>query len=72
MQLFEAAIGQEFDVLIDSTSRRRTWELSGRTEGNTVVNLPGPTSWLGRTVRVRISRAGANSLAGDAVPPVPA
>jgi tRNA-2-methylthio-N6-dimethylallyladenosine synthase len=68
-EIFEAAIGQECDVLVDSTSRRRDWELSGRTEGNTVVNLPGPAEWLGRTVRVRITRAGANSLAGDALSP---
>ena len=28
-------------VLVDSRSRRRDWELSGRTSGNTVVNLRG-------------------------------
>ncbi len=27
-------------VLVDATSRRREWELSGRTSGNTVVNFP--------------------------------
>ena len=67
LELFQQAIGREFDVLVESTSRRREWELSGRTEGNTVVNFPGPKAWLGRTVRVRISRAGANSLAGEPV-----
>jgi tRNA-2-methylthio-N6-dimethylallyladenosine synthase len=67
IDLHQRAIGQEFDVLVDSTSRRRQWELSGRTEGNTVVNFPGPAAWLGRTVRVRIARAGANSLAGEPV-----
>ena len=61
------AIGTEVDVLVDSFSRRRAWELAGRTWGNTVVNFPGPTAWLGRTVRVRISRAGAYSLAGEAI-----
>ena len=30
-------------------SRRRDWELSGRTSGNTVVNFPGQAEWLGRT-----------------------
>ena len=29
------------DVLVDSRSRRRDWELSGRTSGNTVVNFAG-------------------------------
>ena len=40
-ELFEAAIGRVEPVLVDATSRRREWELSGRTSGNTVVNFPG-------------------------------
>ncbi len=67
IDLHQQAVGQELDVLVDSTSRRRQWEVAGRTEGNTVVNFPGPTAWLGRTVKVRIARAGANSLAGEPV-----
>jgi tRNA A37 methylthiotransferase MiaB len=54
-------------VLVDSRSRRRAWELSGRTSGNTVVNLSGDPSWIGRTIPVRISGANPNSLRGDAV-----
>ena len=49
LELHAAAVGSEFDVLVDSVSRRRDWELSGRTFGNTVVNFPGPREWLGRT-----------------------
>jgi tRNA-2-methylthio-N6-dimethylallyladenosine synthase len=63
-----AAVGSVYEVLVDSTSRRRDWEVSGRTTGNTVVNFPGPRGWLGRTLPVRITRAGANSLAGEAIP----
>ena len=33
--------GRRRAVLVDATSRRRDWELSGRTSGNTVVNFPG-------------------------------
>jgi tRNA-2-methylthio-N6-dimethylallyladenosine synthase len=65
--IFASAIGRIEPVLIDSTSRRRTWELSGRTSGNTVVNLPGEAGWLGRTVPVRITGANPNSLRGEAV-----
>ena len=65
--LHEAAVGSTVDVLVDSVSRRRDWEVSGRSSGNTVVNFPGPTDWLGRTIPVRITRAGAYSLAGEAV-----
>ncbi len=67
LELHQAAIGETFDVLVDSVSRRREWELSGRTSGNTVVNFPGPHEWLGRTVPVRITRAGAFSIGGEAI-----
>ena len=67
LKLHEAAVGETFEVLIDSGSRRRESELSGRTSGNTVVNLPGPREWLGRTIPVTIRRAGPNSLWGEAV-----
>jgi tRNA-2-methylthio-N6-dimethylallyladenosine synthase len=59
-------VGREVDVLIDAASRRRDTELSGRTSQNTVVNLPGPADWIGRTVRVRIERSGPNSVWGTA------
>ncbi len=41
-------------------------ELAGRTTGNVVVNLPGNPEWVGRTIAVRILRAGPNSLSGEA------
>jgi tRNA-2-methylthio-N6-dimethylallyladenosine synthase len=65
--LHTAAVGQIFDVLIDSRSRRRANELAGRTTGNTVVNLPGEPEWVGRLVPVKIMKAGPNSLWGEAV-----
>lgn len=64
-RLHEQAVGSVVDVLIDGASRRRNTELSGRTTGNTVVNLPGPAEWIGRTVPVTIERAGAYSLWGN-------
>jgi tRNA-2-methylthio-N6-dimethylallyladenosine synthase len=75
-QLHEQAVGTEVEVLVDSAGRRRTRELSGRTSGNTVVNLPMPSDtsdsvasddWIGRLVRVRITRSGPHSLSGEAV-----
>lgn len=75
-RLHEQAVGTDLDVLVDSVSRRRTQELSGRTSGNTVVNFPMPsdtsqsgaaTAWIGRTVTVRITRSGPHSLSGEAV-----
>ena len=65
IELHNEAVGTTVDVLVDSVSRRRDWEVSGRTFGNTVVNFPGPREWLGRNVPVRITRAGAYSLSGE-------
>ena len=63
--LFQRSIGSTHQVLVDATSRRREWELTGRTSGNTVVNLPGPPEWLGQLVDVTIKRAGPNSVWGE-------
>lgn len=65
-ELYAAAIGRTFDVLVDSKSRRREWELSGRTSGNTVVNFSGAADWIGRIIPVRITAANPNSLRGEA------
>ena len=65
IELHTAALGSRVEVLVDAVSRRREWELQGRTEGNSVVNFPGPKDWLGRIVPVRITRAAANSLGGE-------
>ena len=65
--LHEQQVGRTYAVLIDAASRRRESDLSGRTSGNTVVNLPGPPDWLGRLVDVTIRRAGPNSVWGEAV-----
>ena len=67
-ELFREAVGREEDVLVESRSRRRDWELSGRTSGNTVVNFAGDPEWINRLVRVRITEANPNSLRGEALP----
>jgi tRNA-2-methylthio-N6-dimethylallyladenosine synthase len=73
-ELHEAAVGSDVDVLVDSANRRQSAELSGRTMGNTVVNFRAPAdtpsgdaSWIGQTVRVRITRGGPHSLHGEAI-----
>jgi tRNA-2-methylthio-N6-dimethylallyladenosine synthase len=62
--LNERMVGTTVDVLVDAASRRREVELSGRTSTNVVVNLPGPAEWIGRTLTVRIERAGPHSVWG--------
>ncbi|MEZ5320182.1 MAG: tRNA (N6-isopentenyl adenosine(37)-C2)-methylthiotransferase MiaB [Vicinamibacterales bacterium] len=63
--LFAGAVGTTCEVLIDHTSRRRDWEVAGRTSGNTVVNLPGAPGLLGELRDVRITGYGPNSLRGE-------
>ena len=63
--LFQRSIGSTSQVLVDATSRRREWELTGRTSGNTVVNFPGPPQWLGKLVDVTVRKAGPNSIWGE-------
>jgi tRNA-2-methylthio-N6-dimethylallyladenosine synthase len=65
-ELHASAVGTVADVLVDSRSRRRHWELSGRTRGNTVVNFSGDAQWMGRIVPVRLTAANPNSLRGEA------
>ena len=67
-ELFEQSVGRIEQVLVDARSRRRDWELSGRTSGNSVVNLSGDPLWIGRTIAVKITGANPNSLRGEAVP----
>jgi tRNA-2-methylthio-N6-dimethylallyladenosine synthase len=64
---FDSAVGRFEAVLVDGVSRRRGSELAGRTSGNTVVNFPGPSEWIGRLVGVRITAAAPNSLRGEVV-----
>jgi tRNA-2-methylthio-N6-dimethylallyladenosine synthase len=64
-ELFTAAVGRVEQLLVDATSRRRDWELSGRTSGNTVVNFPGDPALVGQIVNVRITGANPNSLRGE-------
>jgi tRNA-2-methylthio-N6-dimethylallyladenosine synthase len=66
-EIYRQAVGRHERVLVESRSRRREWELSGRTSGNTVVNFGGDPEWIGRIVPVRISSANPNSLRGEAV-----
>jgi len=66
-EIYTAAIGETFDVLVDSRSRRREWELSGRTSGNTVVNFAASGKEIGEIIAVRITGANPNSLRGESV-----
>jgi tRNA-2-methylthio-N6-dimethylallyladenosine synthase len=56
--------GRVVEVLVEGASARGG-TLTGRTRGNRVVNFAGPDGLAGSLVRVRISKAGPNSLFGE-------
>jgi tRNA-2-methylthio-N6-dimethylallyladenosine synthase len=67
-ELHRAQVGRTVEILVDSVSRRDAGTLAGRTTGNTVVNVAGPSSLLGQVVRATITEAGPNSLRGSLAP----
>jgi tRNA-2-methylthio-N6-dimethylallyladenosine synthase len=64
-ELHREAIGRLERVLVDARSRRRPWELSGRTSGNTVVNFTGDPALIGQVVTLKVTAANPNSLRGE-------
>ena len=67
-ELNSRLVGRDVEVLVDAASRRRSdAELTGRTSGNVVVNLPGPAAWIGRMAMVRVERAGPHSVWGQVI-----
>jgi tRNA-2-methylthio-N6-dimethylallyladenosine synthase len=65
-ELNRALVGSTVPVLIDGDSRRDSQHWQGRGEDNRVVNFPkSGREAVGDLVHVRITRAGAHSLAGE-------
>ena len=67
-----AAISQDMvgnieRILVEKVSRKRTDQLSGRTENNRVVNFDAGPGLIGQFVDVRITEALPNSLRGEIV-----
>ena len=64
-EIYASLVGETVEVLIDGVSRRRTSEVTGRTSGNTVVNVPGSAQLIGQLIPVRLTGHGPNSLRGE-------
>ena len=67
-----AAISQDMvgnieRILVEKVSRKRTYQLSGRTDNNRVVNFDAGPGLIGQFVDVRITEALPNSLRGEIV-----
>lgn len=66
-ELFETIVGREVEVLVERPSRRREWELTGRTDGWVSVNFAGSESLIGQLVTVTVTAAAPNSVRGELV-----
>jgi len=60
-----ACIGRRESVLVEGPSRNGCEDMTGRTRGNRIVNFPGRTGLIGKTVSVRIVEAFPHSLRGE-------
>ncbi|GAB4391741.1 MAG: tRNA (N6-isopentenyl adenosine(37)-C2)-methylthiotransferase MiaB [Gammaproteobacteria bacterium] len=67
MAISESLVGTQQMILVTGYSKKNTQEITGRTECNRVVNLPGDISLQNQFVRVRITQALPNSLRGELV-----
>ncbi len=52
------------EVLVEGTSKKSSQEWMGRTRSNKIINFPGPSGLLGKTVPVHIEKAHVHSLKG--------
>lgn len=60
-----AMIGTTQPILVDGLSKKRDYELTGRTENNRIVNFASDdSSLIGRLVQVKITEVKPNSLRG--------
>jgi tRNA-2-methylthio-N6-dimethylallyladenosine synthase len=58
------SVGKIFKILVEGQSKKRTGELTGRTEDNRVVNFKGDRKLIGNFVEVEIIEGFQNSLKG--------
>jgi tRNA-2-methylthio-N6-dimethylallyladenosine synthase len=60
-------LGRVVEVLVEGESRKNALELSGRSPDHRIVNFPSGRGTIGKTVPVRVTRFGPNSLYGEQV-----
>lgn len=59
--------GKVEEILVEGPSKTNPDILTGRTRTNRVVNVPGPSSWYGKLVNVKIVKGKTFSLTGEAI-----
>ena len=62
LEVNRAMIGRTLPVLVEDLASRTPGDLLARTRGDKMVILPGPDSWIGRFVEVKIENANGHTL----------
>jgi tRNA-2-methylthio-N6-dimethylallyladenosine synthase len=63
----EALVGQIQELLVTGNDRQKTGRLMGRLLDNRIVNFAGNCNLIGSIVRIRLTRALANSMEGEVI-----
>lgn len=66
-EILNAQIGKIEPVLVDSISTRSDATVGGKTPRAHMVNFPGSAELIGKTVKVKITSAGRNTLRGEMI-----
>jgi len=67
LQKNQSLVGFVQEILVEGQSRQSDRDMTGRTRSNKIVNFEGSLSFVGKLVRVRISKAYPHSLRGERV-----
>lgn len=63
----QSMVGKVVEILVDNVSKKDPHALCGRTSSNRIVNFKGGSEFMGKFLRVKIIRAGPNSVFGERV-----
>ena len=63
-QISRNLLGKTVSVLIEKISQKSTNEVSGRTESNRIINLPGNPTFIGKILPITITQILTTSLRG--------
>jgi tRNA-2-methylthio-N6-dimethylallyladenosine synthase len=61
-------VGSVEEILVENAAKLGRGQMMGRTRTNRIVNFPGSDELSGKSARVRITAAAANSLLGELIP----
>lgn len=60
-------LGKEYEIIVESLSRKSDEMLAGRTDGNKSVIIPKNGTKIGEKVKVKINRANSGTLFGEVI-----